>query len=149
MATRKIVNKHINQSSSTYVGQDGELFYDTVTNTLKISDGTTPGGVDLTGGATPGNGEVYFHIRNSDFTAQVGIRYAIDTTSGPVSMTLPANPSAGNALFLVDAGKNFATHNLTLVRNGRTIDGQAQDYVVDISDDSFGLVWTGSTWRFY
>ena len=47
MATRKIVNKHINQSSSTYVGQDGELFYDTVTNTLKISDGTTAGGVTV------------------------------------------------------------------------------------------------------
>jgi len=47
MATRKIVNKHINQSSSTYVGVDGELFYDTVTNTLKISDGTTAGGTQL------------------------------------------------------------------------------------------------------
>ena len=47
MATRKIVNKHINQSSSTYVGQDGELFYDTETNTLKISDGTTAGGVTV------------------------------------------------------------------------------------------------------
>ena len=56
MATRKIVNKHINQSSSTYVGQDGELFYDTVTNTLKISDGTTPGGTTLItdGGGTQG-----------------------------------------------------------------------------------------------
>ncbi len=48
MATRSIISKNIAESSSTYTGVDGELILDTVTNTLKVSDGTTAGGVDLT-----------------------------------------------------------------------------------------------------
>jgi hypothetical protein len=47
MTTRKIDTKAIAQSSTTYVGRDGELFYDTVTNTLRISDGATAGGVGV------------------------------------------------------------------------------------------------------
>ena len=47
MATRKIISKHIAHSSSSYVGRDGELVLDTATNTLKITDGSTPGGVTL------------------------------------------------------------------------------------------------------
>ena len=38
---------------ATYIGRDGELWVDTVSNLLKISDGATPGGVVVTtdGGA--------------------------------------------------------------------------------------------------
>jgi hypothetical protein len=32
MTTRKITTKAVGESVSTYVGKDGELFYDTVTN---------------------------------------------------------------------------------------------------------------------
>jgi hypothetical protein len=49
MATRKIVDKHINQSSGTYVGRTGEIFFDTATATLRLSDGTTAGGVIIDG----------------------------------------------------------------------------------------------------
>jgi hypothetical protein len=48
MATRKLVSKHVNAASGDYIGRDGELWVDTVTNLLKISDGATPGGVVLT-----------------------------------------------------------------------------------------------------
>jgi hypothetical protein len=48
MSTRKIVSKHVNVASTEYVGRDGELWVDTVTNLLKISDGATPGGVVIT-----------------------------------------------------------------------------------------------------
>ena len=53
MATRKLVSKHVNVASGDYIGRVGELWVDTVTNTMKISDGTTPGGATLTtdGGA--------------------------------------------------------------------------------------------------
>lgn len=52
MTTRKLVTKAIAQSSSTYVGKDGEIFYDTVSNSMKISDGSTPGGTVI---GTDGN----------------------------------------------------------------------------------------------
>jgi hypothetical protein len=80
MATRKIVNKHINQSSSTYVGQDGELFYDTVTNTLKISDGTTAGGASLnTDGGITGVGTVGAVTVAGDYAVALGSGAAVNT----------------------------------------------------------------------
>ena len=42
MATRKYKFKHIAASASTHVGDGGELILDTSTNTLKVSDGSTP-----------------------------------------------------------------------------------------------------------
>jgi hypothetical protein len=47
MTTRKIDTKAIAQSSTTYVGRVGEIFYDTSTNTLRISNGITAGGLSL------------------------------------------------------------------------------------------------------
>lgn len=44
MTTRKIDTKAISNPTSSYVGKRGELFYDTVTRSLRISDGVTPGG---------------------------------------------------------------------------------------------------------
>jgi len=53
MTARKLTTKAIAISASTYIGKAGELFYDTVTATLKISNGTTPGGATL---STDGSG---------------------------------------------------------------------------------------------
>ena len=56
MATRKYKFKHIAASSGSYVGDAGELILDTSTNTLKVSDGSTAGGVTLTTDGTGGGG---------------------------------------------------------------------------------------------
>ena len=54
MATRKIISKNINAASGAYVGKDGEMWVDTNTNLMKISDGATPGGVIVTTDGTSG-----------------------------------------------------------------------------------------------
>ena len=56
MATRQIISKHINVASGDYIGRDGEMWVDTVTNLLKISDGATPGGVVITTDGAGGGG---------------------------------------------------------------------------------------------
>jgi hypothetical protein len=150
MATRKIVNKHINESSSTYVGVDGELFYDTVTNTLKISDGTTPGGTTLTtDGGPAADPEQDFTIKTSNFNTAAGQRYGVDTTSNTVTATLPASPSTGDAMYFADAGGAYSSNNLTVARNGNTIMGSASNLTVSTNNESFGLFYNGSTWRIY
>ena len=95
MATRKIVNKHINESSSTYVGVDGELFYDTVTNTLKISDGTTPGGVTLNtdGSATPPN-----------FSDTVSVTVTSEDSGNPTPITWSSDAMHVVVLVTVERG---------------------------------------------
>lgn len=152
MATRKIVNKHINESSSTYVGVDGELFYDTVTNTLKISDGSTPGGVTLTtdgSAASAADPEQDFTIKTSNFNAAAGQRYGVNTTSNIVTATLPASPSSGDAMYFADAGGAFSTNNLIIGRNGNTIMGLSEDMTISTNNTSTGLAYNGSTWRIY
>jgi len=63
MATRKLISKNIIADSTQYIGKDGELWVDTDTNKLKISDGATAGGVDLVGVGGGGGGSSY---TNSD-----------------------------------------------------------------------------------
>jgi hypothetical protein len=79
MTTRKITTKAVGQSVSTYVGKDGELFYDTVTNSLKISDGSTAGGVSLsTDGGITGVGTVGDVTVVGDYAVALGSFSAVN-----------------------------------------------------------------------
>ena len=51
MTTRKLTSNAIAKSATTYVGRTGEIFYDTATATLRLSNGSTAGGVAFSGGA--------------------------------------------------------------------------------------------------
>ena len=56
-------------------------------------------------------------VKTSGFTAVAGEGYFVDTTSGAISVNLPAG-TAGAVVAFADYAKNFGTHNLTLVQNG-------------------------------
>lgn len=50
-----------NTNANSYVGNSGELFYDPATTTLRISDGTTPGGSVVSAGGGGGDtGDITF-----------------------------------------------------------------------------------------
>jgi hypothetical protein len=51
---RILVEKLGAQDPSQFVGNDGEVFYDPNNPELKLSDGTTPGGVSIGGGGSTG-----------------------------------------------------------------------------------------------
>ena len=150
MATRKIVSKHIAHAATSYVGRDGELVLDTDTNTLKITDGSTPGGVALnTDGSGSSDAEPDFEIKTSNFNVESGKRYAVNTSGNTVTATLPGSPSTGDAVFFADAGGNFSSNNLTIGRNGNTIMALSEDMTISNNNSSTGLVYTGSTWRIF
>lgn len=73
--------------------------------------------------------------------------YMIDTRSAPVTLTLPASPTAGDFLIFADAFYTWGTNIVTLQRNGQTIMGQASDLTADADGIQFALVFDGSTWR--
>ena len=94
MATRQIVSKNINVASGAYIGKDGEMWVDTNTNLLKISDGATPGGVIVTTDGTSGG--AWADITN------------ISNANGPTSVVIGKNAGgAGTNAVAVgeDAGK--------------------------------------------
>ena len=68
-------------------------------------------------------------FKNANFTAARNFLYMIDTSSGGVSVTLPANPSTGDQLLLMDQKRTFGTNNLTIGRNSQSINGAASDIV--------------------
>lgn len=68
-------------------------------------------------------------FKNANFTAARNFLYMIDTSSAGVSVTLPANPSTGDQLLLMDQKRSFGTNNLTIGRNSQNINGAASDVV--------------------
>lgn len=87
--------------------------------------------------------------KNADFLITAGESVQIDTSNNPVNITLPASPSTGDAIHIIDGGGNFATNYVTLLRNGNTIMDVADDMIIDYNYASFGLSYNGSTWRVF
>ena len=56
---RAFIQKLGNSDPSTFVGNEGDIFWDPNTGELKVSDGSTPGGVAVTGGGGGGASQSY------------------------------------------------------------------------------------------
>ena len=97
--------------------------------------------------ATPagGGGLSWQSVQTGNFTAVSGNGYPINTTSGAVTVTLPASPSAGNYVQLTDYAGTWATNNVTVGRNGSNINGVAADVVLAIRRESIAFVYIDAT----
>ena len=73
----------------------------------------------------------------------------VDTSGGSYTLNLPASPSIGDKVFVADVGDTFGANNLTIGQNGSTIDGVAEDFIIDISGVSVQFIYTGTTWAAY
>ena len=106
---------------------------------------TIPSGVTITNNGTQTGfgrtGTVNWQttVKTGDFTAANGEGYFVDTSSGAVTMTLPASPSAGNIVSVKDYAYNFGTNALTVARNGSPIGGGSD---LNISYNSNGAFLT-------
>lgn len=84
-------------------------------------------------------------IKTSDFTAVSGEGYFVNTTSGAITVTLPASPSVGAIVAIKDYAGTFATNNLTIARNGSNIQGAANNSLIETNRASVVLVFADST----
>ena len=78
-------------------------------------------------------------------TATAGNGYFCNTTSAAFTVTLPASPSLGDEVTLVDYAGTFDTNNLTVGRNSEKIEGTAADLTVSVERAAFTLVYTDGT----
>jgi len=64
-------------------------------------------------------------------------------------ITLPSSAAIGDQVKFIDAEGTFATHNLTVNRNGHKIQGSASNLTVSTSGSGFALVYNDSDngWR--
>jgi len=85
----------------------------------------------------------------TNFTAVSGNGYFVNTTSGAITVTLPAG-SAGSIVSLKDYANTWDTNNVTVTPNGTDkINGVNSDATLNTQDQSITLVYVDSTkgWR--
>jgi hypothetical protein len=104
----------------------------------------TDGAGNLSFGEVSG-GESWQTVKTSGFTAVAGEGYFCNTTSATFTATLPASPSLGDFITFIDYAGTFDTNNLTIGRNGKPIQGAAEDLTVSIERSAFTLVFVDDT----
>ena len=86
------------------------------------------------------------HTANVTMEANEGV--IADTSGGAFTVTLPATPATGDTVVITD-GADWATTNLTVGRNGSTIEGDAADMTMDIGGVAVQFTYDGTTWQIY
>jgi len=84
-------------------------------------------------------------VQTANFTAQAQYRYPCNTSSGSFTLTLPANPNAGDVVYFFDTDGTFDINNLTIGRNNEDIIALAEDMIVDVRYYSGGFQYVNAT----
>ncbi len=123
---------------TSYVG----IFKSSPTATLDVGGSITLSG-DLT--LTAGKFKPYYNRITTNHTAVAGERLIVDIIA-PATITLPASPSVGDYVTIIDASSaGFSTYNVTVARNGSKINNATSDLTVNQSGRAFTLVYVGAT----
>jgi len=110
---------------------------------LRINSGGTEGEWgDASGGVT-------YLSKTANYTASANEGILSDTSGGAFTVTLPASPSEGDVVIINDAAGSWNTNNLTVERNGSTIDGDAENMTLDVDNASVEFIYDGATWGVY
>ena len=85
-------------------------------------------------------------LKSSNFAALSSGWYSLDASSS-FSITLPATPTTGDLIEFFIVSGDPSINNITILRNGNTIEGQASDYIITtIRPRLFKMFYNGSTW---
>ena len=98
-----------------------------------------------------GLGEAWIEKDNTDspYTASDGDNIFVDCSAAAVTITLPASPSIGQQVKIIDGTGSAATYNITVGRNSEKIQGAASDLTISTNNAGIALVYYDSTngWR--
>ena len=83
--------------------------------------------------------------KTATFTGVSGNGYFVNTTAGVVTANLPASPSAGDIMAVLDYAGTADTNNITVGRNGSNINGAASDLTISKENSGIILVYVDGT----
>jgi hypothetical protein len=109
-------------------------------DTINLAAGATQSGFGRTGTV-----DWDTTAKTASFTAVSGNGYFVNTTSGALTVTLPASPSAGDIVAIADYAGTAGTNNITIGRNSSKFEGEDSDGVLDENRDTLTVVYVDAT----
>jgi hypothetical protein len=119
-----------------------------LTFTLPATDGTSGQALVTNGSGVlsfASAGTSWQSVKTSGFTAVAGEGYPCNTTSSSFTVTLPASPSVGNYIQIVDYAGTFDTNAITLAPNGNKINGSTDNRILNTEREAVTITYVDST----
>jgi len=114
-----------------------------------VGSASTVGATGPTGPTGPSGSNGAPAVTNTAISANTtltaGIRYFVDTSTAR-TLTLPASPTQGNEIQIIDSSGTAATNKITVNPNSGKINGVATDLIIDVNGAAATLIYTGSSW---
>lgn len=111
------------QASLVAVGEDTVEFIAGSGITITTSNTSTP--KSITFESTGGGGGMTNVAVSSNTTANSNYGYIVNANAA-TTITMPASPSVGDAVFVIDASGNASSYNITIDGNGSNVDSWPQ-----------------------
>ena len=124
---------------TTTLGDSGDTF--TIPSGVTITNSGTAAGFGSTGEVSWNTTKITADPGN----AVSGVGYFTDTSGGAFNVTLPSSPSAGNVVAVADYAGTWASNNLTIVRNGSNIEGEAENFLCNTGGSAITFVYVDAT----
>jgi hypothetical protein len=127
------------------------LAFNNTNNRFENTAVKTVNGISLFGSGdieTGGSGLAY-SVKTANYTAVPNEYILADTSTAGFTITLPATPVVGNVLSIADYAGTFGANNITVDRNGSTIEDSATNINLSISKFEYTFVYTGTTWKVF
>lgn len=108
---------------------------------------TSASNTNVSGGGG-GSGITYLY-KTSNYTISSGEGILANTSAGSFTLTLPSSPSVGDYIEIADSGDFWETNNVTVSRNGSTIENFSEDLILNVPGASVKMIYDGITWNVY
>jgi hypothetical protein len=109
-------------------------------DTINLAAGATQSGFGRTGTV-----DWCTTAKTAPFTAVSGNGYFVNTTSGQITVTLPATPSAGDIVSIADYTNTWQTNKVNIARNGSNMGGVAACASLTTEGQSVTFVYVDGT----